>query len=53
MFNAVLAVCTQIFRANLRGAEEFAPILDELGVPRGKQAEIQQVFAGSYVKRTD
>jgi hypothetical protein len=53
VFNAVLAVCTQVFRANLRGAEEFAPILDELGVPRGKQAEVQQVFAASYLKKVD
>ena len=36
VFNAVLAVCTQIFCANIRGAEELAPILEELGVPRSK-----------------
>ncbi len=40
VFNAILAVCTQIFRANLRGTEEFAPILEELGVPRNKAAEV-------------
>ena len=53
VFNAVLAVCTQVFRANLRGAEELAPILEELGVPRSKQAEVQQVFAASYLKKVD
>lgn len=40
VYNAVLAVCTQIFRANLKGAEEFAPVLEELGVPRAKAAEV-------------
>jgi len=41
VFNAILAVCTQIFRANIRGAEELGPVLDDLGVPKGKQAEVQ------------
>ncbi len=41
VFNAVLAVCTQVFRANLKGAEEFAPVLEELGVPRAKSTEVQ------------
>ena len=53
VFNAVLAVCTQVFHANIRGAEELAPILEELGVPRSKQAEVQQVFAASYLKKVD
>lgn len=34
VYNAILAVCTQIFKANLKGAEELAPILDELGIPK-------------------
>ena len=46
-------MCTQVFRANIRGAEEFAPILDDLGVPRSKQAEVQQVFASNYLKKVD
>jgi hypothetical protein len=53
VYNAVLAICTQVFRANLKGAEEFGPILDEIGVPRGKAAEVQQVFATTYLKRVE
>ena len=40
VYNGVLAVCTHVFRANLRGAEEFQPILDEIGVPKAKAAEV-------------
>jgi hypothetical protein len=39
VYNAILAVCTHVFRANLKGAEEFAAILEELGVTRAKAAE--------------
>ena len=53
VYNAVLAVCTHIFKANLRGAEEFAPILDELGVPKKAQADVQQVFAANYLKKVE
>jgi len=49
----VLAVCTQVFRANIRGGEELAPILEEIGVPKSKQAEVQQVFQTSYLKKVD
>jgi hypothetical protein len=53
VYNALLAVCTHIFRANLRGAEEFAPILDDLGLPKKAQQEVLQVFAANYLKRTE
>lgn len=53
VYNAVLAICTQVFHANLKGAEEFGPILDEIGVPRSKVAEVQQVFSTSYVKKAE
>lgn len=53
LYNALLAVCTHVFKANLRGAEEFAPVLDDLGLPRGKQAEVQAVFQQSYLKRSE
>jgi hypothetical protein len=39
VYNAILSVCTHVFRANLKGAEEFAAILEELGVTRAKAAE--------------
>ena len=35
-YNAILAICTQVIKANLKGLEEFQPILDEIGVPRAK-----------------
>ena len=41
VYNAVLAVCTHVFRANLKGAEEFAPVIEELGVPKSKANEVQ------------
>jgi|LauGreDrversion4_2_1035121.scaffolds.fasta_scaffold371583_1 hypothetical protein len=53
VYNAVLALCTQIFRVNLKGAEEFAPILEEIGVPRNKAGEVQQVFMQTYLKRVE
>lgn len=53
VYNAILAVCTHIFKANLKGPEEFAPILEELGLPKSKQAEVQQVFAQTYLKRVE
>ena len=39
-YNAVLAICTQVIKANLKGQEEFQPILQEIGVPKAKQAEV-------------
>lgn len=53
VYNAVLAICTHIFKSNLRSAEELAPVLDDIGVPKSKQAEVQGVFAASYLKRTE
>jgi hypothetical protein len=53
VYNALLAVCTHIFRANLKGAEEFAPILEDLGIPKSKHGDLQQVFANTYLKRVD
>ncbi len=53
VYNAVLTICTQAFRANLKGAEEFGSVLDEIGVPRAKAAEVQQVFAASYLKKVE
>lgn len=52
-YNAILAICTQIIKANLKGQEEFQPILDEIGVPRAKQVEVQQVFTNSYLKKVE
>ena len=53
LYNAVLAVCTHIFKANLRGAEELTPVLEEMGIPKSKQGEVQQVFATTYLKRVE
>jgi hypothetical protein len=52
-YNAILAICTQVIKANLKGQEEFQPILDEIGVPRAKKAEVQQVFSISYLKKVE
>jgi len=35
-YNAILAICTQVIKVNLKGQEEFQPILDEIAVPRPK-----------------
>jgi hypothetical protein len=32
LFNVALVLCTNIFRANLKGQEEFSHIIDELGL---------------------
>jgi len=32
LINVVLILCTNIFRANLKGQEEFSHIIDELGL---------------------
>lgn len=32
LFNAVLVICTSIFKINLKGHEEFSHIIDELGL---------------------
>ena len=52
-YNAILAICTQVIKVNLKGQEEFQPILDEIGVPRAKQAEVHQVFTNSYLKKVE
>ena len=40
----VLNICSQIIKVNLRGAEEFQTVLDDLGVDTDSQPDILKVF---------
>lgn len=52
LFNAVLQVCSQIFKVNLKGTEEFSHIIEELGL-RSRAADVQKVLATIYLKRVE
>ena len=48
----ILIVCSQIFKVNLKGPEEFAVIIEELGL-KSRAADMQKAFANSYLKRVE
>ena len=52
LYNVILIVCSQIFKVNLKGPEEFAVIIEELGL-KSRAADMQKAFANSYLKRVE
>ena len=52
LYNVILIVCSQIFKVNLKGPEEFAVIIEELGL-KSREADMQKAFANSYLKRVE
>ena len=52
LFNVVLMVCTQIFKQNLKGTEEFNHVIDDLGL-RSKAQDLGKAFTNAYLKRTE
>ena len=51
VFNIVLNICAQIFRAGLTSIEEFTMICDELALKKELGAQVKAVFTDSYLPR--
>ena len=45
-------VCTQIFKSNLKGTEEFNHVIDDMGL-RSKAQDLGKAFTNAYLKRTE
>eukprot|EP00347_Sterkiella_histriomuscorum_P022978 403336419 len=52
LFNAVLVICTSIFKINIKGHEEFSHIIEELGL-KARAQDMQKMFQNAYLKRVD
>ena len=44
LMEIVLNLCSSIVKVNLKGVEEFAHVLADLGIERKLQQEVAQVF---------
>mmetsp|Transcript_34313 Transcript_34313/g.33531 ORF Transcript_34313/g.33531 Transcript_34313/m.33531 type:complete len:202 (+) Transcript_34313:158-763(+) len=52
LYTVVLLICSQIFKMNLKGLEEFTHIIEGLGA-KAKMQELHKVFTNSYQKRME
>ena len=53
LLDLTLNICASIIKVNLRGTEELAHILKDLGLTPELQQPIQQVFKAHYLDRLD
>ena len=53
LMEIVLNICAQIIKVNIRGQEEFAHVLSELGIDQATQAEVVKVFKMHYLDRIE
>jgi hypothetical protein len=53
LLEIVLNLCSSIIKVNVKGVEEFAHVLSDLGIDRKLQQEIAQVFQVHYLERVN
>ena len=53
LFDVVLNICAQVYRAGVRGTDEFQLVLDSIGLKGSKGAPIQEVFSNVYLARLE
>ena len=53
LLDIVLNICGSIIKVNLKGLEEFAHVLSDLGLDRKTQKEVAEMYKQHYLDRTD